>query len=362
MHHGWLDCRAGGHRQGDAGLPAGTLRPGEPHERDPFAQSLATAEDTRARRVRCARCRIPACSSCGAPTTPRPSASRPRSRSTRCGGCAISSACAASDGAWRVVIVDTRRRSQSQCGQRAAEISRRAAAPHALPAAVVGARAGCCPPSGRACRTLDLAALEAEPLRQRRAASIDREHRGRDELAAGADRMERSWSDLAEGSVRRLLGLRGGGGIAALQAPNDLVGALPKLDWAAVHTLSDELWRYGGRTAFRAVFRAAARDAFAAGPRRGGCGRAAIRKMPNWPPPHRRARLATWAELWETIVAEKADADAAEPRPQVPDRECLFAARRGLTRRGGLAANRYEIARRDCPATARSQRGPYEAA
>lgn len=115
---------------------------------------------------------------------------------------------------------------------------------------------------------------------------------------------------LAHGSVRRMLGLRGGGGLALFNRVLDLLRSLPNLDWQGVHALSDELGGAAAEQRFELFYEllldllarlirlrsgAASNDATDAALAEALIG---------------DGSLATWAELWETIVREKADAAA----------------------------------------------------
>ena len=149
-------------------------------------------------------------------------------------------------------------------------------------------------------------ALLLQPLgtRDLRAAAVQA-------LAAGGapQPSDAEWAPLerlAEGSAGRLLGLLGSGGIELNAKVEKLLSLLPKVDWRAVHTLSDELQPIAAQPRFELFFellqnalsrliRAAATGEGSAEDRA-----LAVRLMGE-------ARLASFVALWERIAREKAD-------------------------------------------------------
>lgn len=155
------------------------------------------------------------------------------------------------------------------------------------------------------CRELQLRPLDREALdlaaRQAFAAS--------DGVTAPSDDDWGRLRMLAGGSVRRMLSLASSDG-AALSAQVDRVftSVGGRLDWGRVHQLADELAAAAAIQKFETFcdlvldrLGAAIRRAALAGREADGGG------SDGWLVP---ARLASWAELWETIVREKADAQA----------------------------------------------------
>ena len=154
------------------------------------------------------------------------------------------------------------------------------------------------------CRTLDLTPLADADLKRaamQAMAKIDGE-------PPGASDWVRLLA-LSEGSVRRLLLLWTGDGLKLEERLQKLFQGLPAVDWGLVHTLGDEMGSVVAAQKFEMFFdlllqllarmvRARARS-LADSPE----GRLAARLIPE-------ARLATWAELWETVVREKGDAMA----------------------------------------------------
>lgn len=112
---------------------------------------------------------------------------------------------------------------------------------------------------------------------------------------------------LAEGSVRRLLELGASDGAALYGRIETILSHLPKVDWAAAHLLADDLASPASEQRFETFFSLLlgflARSVRAATAPGGEGGEAtfAAKLIPE-------ARLADWAEAWEAIVREKAEA------------------------------------------------------
>lgn len=305
MHHGWLI--AGPEGVGKATLAYRLARYvlSEAHERDPFGQTLATADDTVATR------QVRALSHPGLlvlrrtfdTKTKRFTASiaidevrRLRTFLGLRGG----------DDTWRVVIVDTADDLNPNAAN--ALLKSLEEPPARTLFLLLTSEPGRLLPTIRSrCRTLELAALPAEPLRQavRQALTASSEE-VTDSLPAPSE-----WAileRLSEGSVRRLLGLRGGGGIALYNRLNDLVGSLPKLDWAAIHILSDELGGTAAEQRFELFFELLLALISRLVRARAGAAGCAPDDVALANRLIAEGSLARWAELWETIVVEKADA------------------------------------------------------
>lgn len=305
MHHGWLIAGAEGIGKATLAYRLARYVLSEPHERDPFAQSLATPEE------------LPATRQVRALSHPGLLILR-RTYDTKAKRFTASIAIdevrrlrnflglRGGEDAWRVVIVDTADDLNPNAAN--ALLKSLEEPPARTLFLLLTSELGRLLPTIRSrCRTLDLAPLNSEPLRQavRQALTASTEE-VTDSLPAPSE-----WAileRLSEGSVRRLLGLRGGGGIALYNRLNDVIGALPKLDWTAIHTLSDELGGTAAEQRFELFFELLlALLARLVRSRAGGPGsdpeeaKLAARLIAE-------GSLATWAELWETIVAEKADA------------------------------------------------------
>jgi DNA polymerase-3 subunit delta' len=151
------------------------------------------------------------------------------------------------------------------------------------------------------CRRLSLSPLRGPFLRS--AASAALVAAGRDEIA------EDDWPGLEKlsgGSVRRLLWLAGADGVKLYARAERLVSGLPKLDWGEAHALADELTASGAEQRFETFFDillgllARLVRARALGSGEPADMALASRVIPS-------GGLATWAELWETVVREKAE-------------------------------------------------------
>lgn len=151
------------------------------------------------------------------------------------------------------------------------------------------------------CRTLDLAPLQAADLKAAATQAWQ---------AAEANGGAENWNELeklAQGSVRRLLSLNAQGGAALWQRIWRLVSGLPQVDWNEIHALSDELAASAATQRFELfyglLFELIARLVRAAATGQGHAEEVALaqRLMAE-------GRLASFAELWENLVREKADA------------------------------------------------------
>ena len=116
-------------------------------------------------------------------------------------------------------------------------------------------------------------------------------------------------SRLADGSVRRILSLEAGGGLALYEQIYALLGGLPAVDWGKVHQLSDTLSGNAAEVRFELFFDLLL-ELLARSIRAGATGEgeaADLRLAQHLAGPE---RLATLAEVWETVAREKADAVA----------------------------------------------------
>lgn len=152
------------------------------------------------------------------------------------------------------------------------------------------------------CRTITLAPLQPEDLRAAAEQALDAA-----ELKKPADAEWPRLVHLSRGSVRRLLAIATTDGLKLAQRVSAILENLPTVDWAAAHALADDLAGAANTQRFESFFDllldAAARLTCAAATGEGEPGDVALarRLVPE-------GRLATWAELWETVVREKADA------------------------------------------------------
>ena len=152
------------------------------------------------------------------------------------------------------------------------------------------------------CRTLPLQPLPAADLRQAAVAALAAAGK-----SAPPDADLSALEPLAGGSVRRLLALLEGGGLALQGRIDKIFAALPRLDAKAAHALADELQPAAKEQKFALFFDlfqdTLARLVRAEATGAGTAGDVALARRVIGP-----ARLATFAELWETLARDKADA------------------------------------------------------
>jgi DNA polymerase-3 subunit delta' len=206
------------------------------------------------------------------------------------------------DNAWRVVIID----SADELNPSAANAllkSLEEPPRRALFVLISSEPSGLLPTIRSRCQRLELRPLRGPDLRQAVQAALE---------TVGAEApSENAWMQLellAEGSVRRGLQLAAEGGLEDYERVSRLFAALPEVDWPAAHALADALSSSANEQRFAFFFelllemlgrlaRDHARD-------RAETTEAAMAKrlIPA-------AGLSTWAGLWGTLVAEKAETD-----------------------------------------------------
>jgi DNA polymerase III subunit delta' len=151
------------------------------------------------------------------------------------------------------------------------------------------------------CRALNLQPLASEELRAAATQAFQASDAPLPE--------EKAWpvlERLAGGSVGRLLSLQSAGGLELNEIITKLVAGLPRVDWRAVHALSDELQPMAAQARFELFYdllldhlgRLARAQAGGEGERQDS--EAAARIIGE-------GRLASFAALWERIGREKAD-------------------------------------------------------
>ncbi len=209
---------------------------------------------------------------------------------------------AAEQTAWRIVIVDS---ADELAGPAANALLKSLEEPPARTIfLLVSSEPGRLLPTIRSrCRTIDLAKLGSDDLK--RAVS--------DALAA-ADKDpidDNQWprlSSIADGSVRRALSISQSDGLKIYDRIEGLLGLMPKVDWQAAHALSDELGATAAEQKYEA-FLDMLLDILARLIRATALGKpdprlefAAKLIAPG--------RLATFADLWETTVRDRAEVQA----------------------------------------------------
>jgi DNA polymerase-3 subunit delta' len=203
---------------------------------------------------------------------------------------------------WRVIIVD----SADELNIAAANAllkSLEEPPPRALFLLVTSQPGALLPTIRSRCRRLDLQPLDAENLR--RAATAALEAAGMKAPPAGKwPQIER----LAEGSVRTALQLATGG-LDVYERIAQLLARLPAVDWPALHTLADQLTTDAQSQRLEmflgALLDTLARLIHAGAARQGTPEEAALaaRLIPE-------RCLPAWAEAWQAILRDKADAEA----------------------------------------------------
>lgn len=309
MHHGWLITGLEGVGKATLAYRFATFLLADASERDPFGQSLEIDPETTAGR------QVRALSHPGLLVLRRPwdfkakrlmtaisidEVRRLRSFLGHSGG----------ETSWRVVIVD--QADDLNVNAANALLKSLEEPPARTVFLLLASQPGRLLPTIRSrCRTLDLAPLQLEPLRKavtQALTAAELEHPAHSQWPV----LER----LARGSVRRALALSTGGGIALYERILKSVSDLPRVDWATLHALGDELGGAANEQKFELWFELLLDllgrliRAQATGGQTGPG--AAVTGTEDELKLARRligdARLASFAELWETIVAEKATA------------------------------------------------------
>jgi DNA polymerase-3 subunit delta' len=112
---------------------------------------------------------------------------------------------------------------------------------------------------------------------------------------------------LAEGSVRRALQLAGGGGIELYARIESIFAALPRVDWPAAHTLSDQLALAAQEQRFDAFYNLLL-DLMARLIRVRATAQSNAAEFTLAEKLIPEAKLSAWAALWEAVLREREDA------------------------------------------------------
>lgn len=206
----------------------------------------------------------------------------------------------ADEGVWRLVIVDSVDEFNANAAN--ALLKSLEEPPSRTVFLLLTAEPGRLLPTIRSrCRLLELSPLLASDLRQAATAAL---------AAADVPQPEASISDrltsLAAGSVRRLLVLSHGDGLKLHERVERILTALPGVDWGAAHALADELAAPSSEQRFE-IFFDLLLAALARAIRAGATGQQGEGVQGSLVQIFGETGPARWAELWEAIVAEKAD-------------------------------------------------------
>ncbi len=301
MHHAWLLRGAEGIGKATLAYRFARFALADPLERDRIGGSLEIAGDTRAAR------QVAALSHPNLLVIRRPwnqkdkrfAASIPVDEVRRLRSFL---SLAAEETAWRVVIVDS---ADELAGPAANALLKSLEEPPArLIFLLVSSEAGRLLPTIRSrCRTIDLAKLGPDDLRRAVGDALG---------AAGKDPIdEDQWprlASIADGSVRRALSISQSDGLKIYDRIEELLGLLPKVDWTSAHALSDELATAAAEQKYEA-FLDMLLDVLARVIRGSATGKPdpQLKFSARLIPP---GRLATFADVWETTVRDRAEVNA----------------------------------------------------
>jgi len=155
------------------------------------------------------------------------------------------------------------------------------------------------------CRRFELSPLGDDELRRAAETALA-------DSATTAPIDEKQWpilTESAQGSVRRLLALSRSEGLALQTRLEGMFAALPRLDWQQVHALAEDVTGSGAEQRYEQFLDlllgriARLARALAAGVGRPADVALADRLIPE-------PKLVAWAELWETLIARKAETAA----------------------------------------------------
>jgi DNA polymerase-3 subunit delta' len=300
MHHAWLVCGRQGIGKATLAYRFARAALAHPCERAATGQSLEVGEDTSAAR------QVRALSHPGLLVLRRPydekgkrfAASIPIDEVRRLRSFLSHRA---GEEAWRVVVVDEANELNVNAAN--ALLKSLEEPPARAVFLLVSSTPGRLLPTIRSrCRMLSLQPLSPSDLRAAATQAFEASGTVGPDAAAWPP-LER----LAEGSVGRLLSLQGAGGLELNERIMSLVASLPRVDWRAVHALSDELQPMAAQARFELFYellldyvgRLVRAQASGEGPRDDK--EAAARLIGE-------GRLASFAGLWERIGREKTDA------------------------------------------------------
>jgi DNA polymerase-3 subunit delta' len=204
-------------------------------------------------------------------------------------------------GAWRVVIVD----SADDLNVNAANAllkSLEEPPTNALFLLISSEPSRLLPTIRSRCRRVDLEPLSGLDLRTASEAAM---------ASAGMDLAPaEQWlllERLAEGSVRRVLQLLGGGGLDLYKRIEAMFTSLPNLDWNGAHALADQLTQATQEQRFEAFYDLLL-DGLARLVRARATGRRDLSESALAQRLIPEAKLADWAALWEMVLRERNEA------------------------------------------------------
>ena len=299
MHHAWLLAGPAGIGKATLAYRIAAATLADPSERDPFATSLAIDPATTAAR------QVRALSHPGLLVIRRTYNTKdkrfPQSISVdEVRRLRNFLGHRGADGAWRVVIVDSA--DELNINAANALLKSLEEPPERTLFLLVTSEPGRLLATIRSrCRTLELAPLSSAGLRRATAAALAAAGRAAPDETAMAT-LER----LADGSVRRALSLEGDGGLALYEQVFGLVAALPDVRWALVHQLAEQLSASAAEVRFNLFFELLL-DLLARLVRGAATGTGEAQEMRLAARLIGPDRLASMAEVWETVAREKAE-------------------------------------------------------
>lgn len=150
------------------------------------------------------------------------------------------------------------------------------------------------------CRRLELGRLDRQALK----AAATQAYAESEQEAPEQDVFERL-ADLAQGSVRRFIGLHSAGGLQLHGRITEIFARLPEVEWGRVHELADSLAASAAEEKYK-LYHELLFDHLA-----GLIKQAALQEgQGSASNPIVPGRLASWAALWETLVREEAETRA----------------------------------------------------
>jgi DNA polymerase III subunit delta' len=300
MHHAWLVSGRQGIGKATLAYRFARAALAHPSERGANGQSLEVGEDTSAAR------QVRALSHPGLLVLRRPydekgkrfAASIPIDEVRRLRSFLSHRA---GEGAWRVVIVDEANELNVNAAN--ALLKSLEEPPARAVFLLVSSAPGWLLPTIRSrCRTLSLQPLSPSDLRAAATQAFEASGSVAPHAAAWPP-LER----LAEGSVGRLLSLQGAGGLELNERVINLVASLPRVDWRAVHALSDELQPTAAQARFE-LFYELLLDYVGRLVRAQASGEGSREDKETAARLIGEGRLASFAGLWERIGRETTDA------------------------------------------------------